>query len=63
MRVIDELKFPCRVYVKEYVRNVNDRGDDGFFWKSLCIVYDNEAFGLIERLLQNVGIEYKTEAA
>lgn len=29
----------------------------------LCIVYDNEALGLIERLLQRDGIEYKTEAA
>ena len=56
-------KFPCRIYVKEYVSNVNDHGHEGFFWKSLCIVYDNDALGLIERLLQRSDIEYKTEAA
>jgi len=56
-------KFPCRIYVKEYVRNVNDHGHEGFFWKSLCIVYDNEAFGLIERLLTANEIEYKVEPA
>ena len=52
-------KFPCRIYIKEYA--VNDRGDNDFFWKSLCVVYDNEALGLIERLLQRSEIEYKVE--
>ena len=54
-------KFPYRIYVKEHV--VNDRGDNDFFWKSLCIVYDNEALGLIERLLTAHEIDYKVEAA
>ena len=57
----DSPKFPCRVYVKEWV-SVLYCGDL-FFWKSLCIVYDNEALGLIERLLQQSEIEYKTEVA
>lgn len=54
-------KFPCRIYVKEYV--VNDRGDNDFFWKSLCVVHDNEALGLIERLLKESEIEYKKDTA
>ena len=46
-----ELMFPVNVYVKEYVTV------DNFFWKFLCIVFDNEALGLIQR--QFGGLELK----
>jgi hypothetical protein len=44
-------KFPVRVYVKETHAN----GD--FFWKSLCVVYDNEALGLLERMLSSLELK------
>jgi hypothetical protein len=46
-------KFPLMLKVKETHAN----GD--FFWKTLCMVYDNEALGLLERLLSP--LELKTE--
>lgn len=48
------MRFPVRVLVKEHHH-------DGFFWKSLCIVYDNEALGLLERLLKASELELKFE--
>lgn len=39
------MKYPVRVYIKEH------HGTD-FFWKSLCLVYDAEAYGILERCLK-----------
>lgn len=40
-------------YIKEH------HSDDSFFWKHLCVVFDNEAFGILERILSNQNIEYE----
>ncbi len=56
------MMFPMRVYIKEYYQgNVRHERDD-WFWKSLCIVYDNEALGFLERLLSQSSIEHKSES-
>lgn len=53
------MKFPVRIYLKEW-HPVYPPSDPGFFWKSLCIVYDNEALGILERLLGDM--EHKVES-
>ena len=55
------MKFPMRVSTKEYLP-VYGNGIDVYRWKMLCIVYDNEALGFIERLLKGHDIEHKTES-
>lgn len=35
-------------------------GDD-YYWKILCVVYDNDSLDLLLTLLGERGIEYKTE--
>lgn len=45
--------FPVRLSIKEH-------HPDGWFWKTLCVVYDNEALGILERLL--TGFEFKIES-
>ena len=52
------MNFPARMFVKEYQPVY---GGDGFFWKSLCVVYDNESLGLVERLLKQSDLEYMVE--
>lgn len=47
-------KFPVWVYIKETYPDGKD-----FFWKILCITLDNEALGVIERLLSTSQLEYK----
>lgn len=37
----------CHVYVKEFYRE----GEDGFYWKQLCIVTNNDSLELLQRLL------------
>jgi len=54
------MMFPVRFYIKEYAP-VFHRGEE-FFWRSLCIVYDNESLGLMERLLQRSDLEYKWQS-
>ena len=53
------MKFPVRILIKEYVP-IFHRGEE-FFWKSLCIVYDNEALGFLERLISATSIDHKVE--
>ncbi len=43
------------VYIKQYYPNKD------FFWKFLCVTLDNEALGLLERLLTEADWEYKVE--
>ena len=50
-------KFPVRVKIKEYS---GIHGD--WYWKSLCIVYDNEALGFLLRLLDNDKYEHREES-
>lgn len=42
-----------RLYVKETF------SDGQFYWKMLCLVYDNEALGILERCLQAQGLEIR----
>lgn len=51
--------MPTRILIWDSGARSTNR-DDGF-WKTLCIVYDNEALGLMERLLDRVGWSFKTE--
>lgn len=48
--------FPKTIYVKQHNVTTNPYEDD-WSWKSLCLVYDNEALGIIERRF--AGIEIK----
>lgn len=49
------MRYPVRLYVRF-------RGHDGSpEWKSLCIVYDAEAYGWLERFFNTCEIEFKTE--
>ena len=41
------------VYIKEY------RSNNEVMWKFRCVVFDNEALGVLERMLTTAGIEYK----
>jgi hypothetical protein len=45
-----------RVYVKEYL---TAGGHMDWFWKFVCITFDNEGLGLVERLLDGAGLEHK----
>jgi len=45
--------------VRFYVWESDQHGKGDGFWKSLCVVFDNEAFGLLERILTAAGITYK----
>lgn len=49
------MKFPMRIQIKEY------HTSDDFLWKTLCIVYDNEALGIMERLLATA-FEFRTQS-
>ena len=53
------MKFPMRIYLKEYLPVYSE---EGWRWRSLCIVYCNESLGIIERLLQRCDMEYKSES-
>ena len=48
-------KFPVRVYVKWL-----DQDGKDWRWRSICIVYDNESLGWLERAL--AGHELKIES-
>lgn len=50
-------RFPVRVKIKEHL---GCQGD--WFWKTLCIVYDNEALGFLLRLLDKGEHEHREEA-
>lgn len=42
-----------------YVEETMQNGDT--FWKTLCVVFDNEALGLMERLLIAAGWKFKVD--
>mgnify|MGYP001618994413 CR=1 FL=1 len=43
------------VFIKEY----NYHGEDNWFWKTLCVIFDSEALGLLERLIAPSGFSVK----
>lgn len=54
-RFVSESVLLTSIYVKQHLPK------EDFMWKFLCVVYDNEALGLIERLLQSSEITFKIE--
>lgn len=46
-----------------YTRQYHDIAGGGseWHWKPLCVVWDNEALGFMERLLTAAEIEFKVE--
>ena len=52
-----KLKFPIRLKLKQHCPVHGD-----WLWKSLCIVYDNEALGILTRLLDAADMEYREES-
>ena len=51
-------KFPVRVQIKRYSGGIHD----DWYWKSLCIVYDNESLGFLLRLLDDAKFEHREES-
>jgi len=47
------------MHINIYLKETFGTGD--FFWKFLCIVFDNEALGILERILNSQQLEYKVE--
>lgn len=47
--------MPIRVLRKQWIT------DEDFEWKFVCIVYDNEQLGFIERLLSSANWEVKVQ--
>lgn len=48
-------KFPARIQTKRH----DQHGQDWHWW-NLCWVWDNEALGVMERLLGEAAIEFRT---
>ena len=42
--------FPVRLYIKQYHHGTKE----DWFWTPLCIVYNKEALGFLERLLGSI---------
>lgn len=48
------MKFPVRIQTKRYDQHGRD-----WHWWVLCCVWDNEALGVMERLLKEAAIEFR----